>query len=116
MAVLFAFWIGGPFFFPIGKAVGQCLSRARICAMAIKARLFQHLMGHSRRISFMENLPGRIAQKLTQAATSGHSLIFMLTIELVQTDRSLTITACLLIGTLSARHTAWCSASGSSFS
>ncbi|MGI9493492.1 MAG: ABC transporter transmembrane domain-containing protein, partial [Geminicoccaceae bacterium] len=100
VAVLFAFWIGGPFFFQLAK-LGNVYLIPHL-RVAIKARLFQHLMGHTPHF-FHENLPGRIAQKLTQAATSGHSLMIMLTIELVQTI-VLTITACLLIGTLSAHY------------
>jgi ATP-binding cassette subfamily B protein len=100
VAVLFAFWIGGPFFFQLAK-LGNVYLIPHL-RVAIKARLFQHLMGHTPHF-FHENLPGRIAQKLTQAATSGHSLMITLTIELVQTI-VLTITACLLIGTLSAHY------------
>ena len=100
VAVLFAFWVGGPFFFQLAK-LGNVYLIPHL-RVAIKERLFQHLMGHTPHF-FHENLPGRIAQKLTQAANSGHRLMITLTIELVQTI-VLTITACLLIGTLSAHY------------
>lgn len=100
VALLFAFWIGGPFFFQLAKLSNVYL--VPHLRVAIKARLFQHLMGHAPHY-FQDNLPGRIAQKLTQAANSGQSVMIMLTIELVQTI-VLTITACLLIGTLSASY------------
>ena len=95
--VLFGFWAGGPLFFQLTQLVNVYFGpHLRI---AIKARLFQHLMGQSPHF-FLENLPGRLAQKITQAANSGQGVVFMLSFELVQTV-ILTMTACLLIGTLS---------------
>lgn len=61
VAVLFAFWIGGPFFFQLAKLSNVYL--VPHLRVAIKARLFQHLMGHAPHY-FQDNLPGRIAQKI----------------------------------------------------
>ncbi len=97
VALLFVFWIGGPLFFQFAKLLNVYL--APHLRVAIKARLFQHLMGQSPHY-FQDNLPGRLAQKVTQAATSGQGVMLMLSIELVQTF-VLTVTACLLIGSLS---------------
>ena len=100
VAVLFSFWIGGPFFFQLAKLINvYVIPHLRV---AIKARLFQHLMGHSPHY-FQDNLPGRLAQKLTQAANSGHNVMIMLSIEFVQTI-ILTAAACLLIGSLSTSY------------
>ncbi len=100
VALLFVFWIGGPFFFQLAKLMNVYL--APHLRVAIKARLFQHLMGQAPHY-FLDNLPGRLAQKVTQAATSGQGVMIMLSIELVQTF-VLTITACLLIGSLSTTY------------
>lgn len=100
MAVLFAFWIGGPFFFQMAKFANVYL--VPHLRVAIKQRLFQHLMGHSPHF-FQDNLPGRLAQKVTQAANSAQAVMIMLSIEFVQTI-ILTVTACLLIGSLSASY------------
>lgn len=78
VAVLFVFWIGGPLSFQLAK-LGNVYLVPHL-RVAIKARLFQHLMGQAPHY-FQDNLPGRIAQKLTQAATSGHNVMIMLTIE-----------------------------------
>jgi ATP-binding cassette subfamily B protein len=98
--VLFGFWVGGPFFFQLAQFINVYVyPQMRV---AIKARLFQHLMGHSPHF-FQVNLPGRLAQKISQAATSSHGVVNALTIDGVQTI-ILMITASLLLGTLSAAY------------
>jgi len=97
---LFGFWIGGPFFFQIAQFINVYLLPA--LRTAIKARLFEHLIGHSPHF-FQVNLPGRLAQKITQAANSSQGVITTLTIDGVQTI-ILMITASLLLGTLSAAY------------
>ncbi|MEZ5932236.1 MAG: ABC transporter ATP-binding protein [Alphaproteobacteria bacterium] len=97
VAMLFVFWIGGPFFFQLAQLVQVYLGPT--LRVAIKARLFQYLMGHAPHF-FQVNLPGRLAQKVTQAANSGQSVLFMLTIEGVQSV-ALVIVASALLGSLS---------------
>ena len=98
--VLFGFWVGGPFFFQLAQFINVYVyPQMRV---AIKTRLFQHLMGHSPHF-FQVNLPGRLAQKISQAATSSHGVLNALTIDGVQTV-ILMITASLLLGTLSATY------------
>ncbi len=96
VAVLLGFWIGGPLFFQLAKLTNVYL--VPHLRVAIKARLFQHLMGHSPHF-FQDNMPGRLAQKVTQAANSAQAVMIVLTIEFTQTI-VLTITSCLLIGML----------------
>ncbi|MEM8952199.1 MAG: ABC transporter ATP-binding protein [Pseudomonadota bacterium] len=95
--VLFGFWIGGPLFFHLAQFINVYLLPA--LRVAIKARLFQHLMGHSPHF-FQVNLPGRLAQKITQAANSSQGVISTLTIDGVQTV-VLMITSSVLLGSLS---------------
>ncbi len=98
--ILFGFWVGGPFFFQLAQFINVYVyPQMRV---AIKARLFQHLMGHAPHF-FQANLPGRLAQKVSQAATSSHGVVNALTIDGVQTI-ILMITASLLLGTLSAAY------------
>ncbi|MGI9416512.1 MAG: ABC transporter ATP-binding protein [Geminicoccaceae bacterium] len=98
VAALFGLWIGGPLFFQLAQLVNVYLLPA--LRVAIKARLFQHLMGHSPHF-FQVNLPGRLAQKVTQAANSSQGVVASLTIDGVQTV-ILMITASVLLGSLSA--------------
>ena len=98
VATLFGFWVGGPFFFQLAQFINVYLLPA--LRVAIKARLFQHLMGHSPHF-FQVNLPGRLAQKVTQAANSSQGVLATLTIDAVQTV-ILMITASALLGSLSA--------------
>ncbi|MEM7044702.1 MAG: ABC transporter ATP-binding protein, partial [Pseudomonadota bacterium] len=96
--VLFGFWIGGPLFFHMAQLINVYLLPA--LRVAIKARLFQHLMGHAPHF-FQVNLPGRLAQKVTQAANSSQGVVTTLTIDGVQTV-ILMVTSSLLLGSLSA--------------
>jgi len=100
VAVLFGFWIGGPLFFHLAQLINVYMLPA--LRVAIKARLFQHLMGHSPHF-FQVNLPGRLAQKVTQAANSSQGVISTLTIDGVQTI-ILMITSSLLLGSLSGTY------------
>jgi ATP-binding cassette subfamily B protein len=98
--VLFGFWVGGPFFFQLAQFINVYVyPQMRV---AIKTRLFQHLMGHSPHF-FQVNLPGRLAQKISQAATSSHGVVNALTIDGVQTI-ILMITSSFLLGTLSTAY------------
>ncbi|MGI9501918.1 MAG: ABC transporter transmembrane domain-containing protein, partial [Geminicoccaceae bacterium] len=97
VAMLFAFWVGGPLFFQLAQLLHVYLGPAM--RVAVKARLFQHLMGHTPHF-FQVNLPGRLAQKVTQAARSGQLIFQMLTIDGVQAV-VLVITASALLGSLS---------------
>ena len=98
MFVLFGFWIGGPFFFHMAQLINVYL--VPILRAAVKARLFQHLMGHSPHF-FQVHFPGRLSQKANQAANAAHRVVNTLTIDGVQTV-ILMITSSLLLGTLSA--------------
>ena len=100
VAMLFAFWIGGPLFFQLAQLFLVYLGPA--ARVAIKARLFQHLMGHTPHF-FQVNLPGRLAQKVTQAGRSGQLVLQMLTLDGVQAI-VLVITASALLGSLSAEY------------
>ncbi len=96
--VLFGLWIGGPFFFQLAQFINVYL--VPTLRATVKARLFQHLMGHSPHF-FQANFPGRLSQKANQAANSAHRVVNTLTIDGVQTV-VLLITASLLLGSLSA--------------
>ncbi len=98
--VLFGLWTGGPLFFQLALFINVYVYPQM--RAAIKVRLFQHLMGHSPHF-FQVNLPGRLAQKVTQASTSSHGVLGALTIDGVQTI-ILMITASALLGTLSAAY------------
>ncbi|MGI9489378.1 MAG: ABC transporter ATP-binding protein [Geminicoccaceae bacterium] len=98
--LLFGLWISGPFFFQLAQFLNVYLVPA--LRAAIKARLFQHLMGHSPHF-FQVNFPGRLAQKANQAANSAHKVVNTLTIDAVQTV-ILMITSSLLLGSLSAAY------------
>ena len=97
LATLAIFWIGGAVFLLLAELITVYV-RPQLKA-SIKARLFQHLMGQSPHY-FQENMPGRLAQKVTQAANSGANVYYLLTIQLLQTF-VLTLSACILISTLS---------------
>lgn len=99
-AILAAFWVGGSAFYLSAELINVYV-RPQL-KTAIKARLFQHLIGQSPDY-FHENMPGRLAQKVTQAANSGANVFEALTIELLQAF-VLTISACVLISTLSANY------------
>jgi len=98
--VLFGLWISGPFFFQLAQFINVYLVPA--LRAAIKARLFQHLMGHAPHF-FLVNFPGRLSQKANQAANSAHKVVNTLTIDGVQTI-ILMITSSLLLGSLSAAY------------
>ncbi|MDH3661894.1 MAG: ABC transporter ATP-binding protein/permease, partial [Alphaproteobacteria bacterium] len=97
VVVLFGLWIGGPFFFQLAQLINVYL--VPVLRAAIKAWLFQHLMGHSPHF-FQANFPGRLSQKANQAANSAHRVVNSLTIDGVQTV-ILMMTSSLLLGSLS---------------
>ena len=96
--VLFGLWTGGPFFFQLAQFINVYL--VPILRTAIRAQLFQHLMGHAPHF-FLVHFPGRLSQKANQAANSAHRVFVVLTIDGVQAV-ILMVASSLLLGTLSA--------------
>ena len=97
VVVIFALWIGSPLISQLGQLINVYLApRLRV---AIKYRLFQHLMGQAP-IYFHDNLPGRLAQKVSQAANSGWGVMNIVTVEITQ-SAALMMASGLLLGALS---------------
>lgn len=80
VTVVFALWIGAPLTFQLGQLINVYLGPA--LRVAIKYRLFQHLMRHAPAY-FHDNLPGRLAQKVSQAANSGQGVMNIVMVEVV---------------------------------
>ena len=95
--VVFAFWIISPLLFQLAQLINVYLGPQ--LRVAIKYRLFQHLLRHAPAY-FHDNLPGRLAQKVTQAANSGWGVMNIVMVEIIQTI-VLIFASGILLGSLS---------------